>query len=780
MKALQAKREAEIRNARDAARDRTGVEQAAAAEDIPDETQNVAEVQANASAFADIEDALTEAHRALQEQAALYKRCAERAEAREREAATARLEAESALERLENERTEAEAQRERAEAVMAQVRERVAILDDREAEIEARELEATTGFQLLRQSKLELIEAEIKQLRRDELERLEAEKNSARERIEQAERRLGEQERRLDEEQSALSDALAQLRSERITLEQREHHLDVEIAARAAGEVQRSDRARHLAEAKAGVLEAELERRQQELLEIQAKWAPIGITDPRAVLQERDALRQKNHELQLELDSRLGHDSLDRLRLLEDQNRELKHENERLEYDLEEERQRVRNDHLNVQRVKQLTDSQRDFELITRAYEKRIDELSVKWKQVVGEHENRTDPVFPKCAALDEKSELAETGLEEHTPPDLERLARGLQAVMWKNDKLAYSIDDVSCVLGGMAMSRFHILEGMSGIGKTSLPLALASALNFRCEVIEVQAGWRDQHDLFGHYNSFERRFQEQPFLTALYEASTPRHRNRPFFIVLDEMNLSRPEHYFWTVLDKVDRKDSSPIELAPAGAGRKPMYLNEAGTGIAIPDNVWFIGTANQDESTLEFADKTYNRSFLMELPADPPFAKDRGTVEPYSLKALDTAFKAAVERHADDSHKVRKFLEILAPTLQEAGIRVTPRVKSQLEKFVPVVVAARGTHRGDERRRNGRRNSDDQGAVNPVTLAADQFIATKVLRRLRARFEVRGSYLDRLSQTFEKEWASTFAESDPTRCRQVLAEERQRRANS
>ena len=67
--------------------------------------------------------------------------------------------------------------------------------------------------------------------------------------------------------------------------------------------------------------------------------------------------------------------------------------------------------------------------------------------------------------------------------------------------------------------------------------------------IIEVQAGWRDRHDLFGHYNTFERRFQEEPFLLALYKAQTPRYRDRPFFIVLDEMNLARPEQYFSVLL---------------------------------------------------------------------------------------------------------------------------------------------------------------------------------------------------------------------------------------
>ncbi|GAA3300806.1 hypothetical protein GCM10020218_093330 [Dactylosporangium vinaceum] len=75
-------------------------------------------------------------------------------------------------------------------------------------------------------------------------------------------------------------------------------------------------------------------------------------------------------------------------------------------------------------------------------------------------------------------------------------------------------------------MSRLHLLEGMSGIGKTSLPVALAKALGTECAVVEVQAGWRDRTDLFGHHNTFERRFEESEFLQALYLAQTPRYRS--------------------------------------------------------------------------------------------------------------------------------------------------------------------------------------------------------------------------------------------------------------
>lgn len=59
-----------------------------------------------------------------------------------------------------------------------------------------------------------------------------------------------------------------------------------------------------------------------------------------------------------------------------------------------------------------------------------------------------------------------------------------------------------------MAMSRLHILQGISGTGKTSLPRLFARFANSGAgkegiKIVEVQAGWRDRQDLLGYYKRF-------------------------------------------------------------------------------------------------------------------------------------------------------------------------------------------------------------------------------------------------------------------------------------
>ena len=63
--------------------------------------------------------------------------------------------------------------------------------------------------------------------------------------------------------------------------------------------------------------------------------------------------------------------------------------------------------------------------------------------------------------------------------------------------------------------------------------------------------------DLFGFYNAFEKSYHETEFFNALYLANQPEYRDTLFFIILDEMNLSRPEHYFADFLSKLEQPEA-------------------------------------------------------------------------------------------------------------------------------------------------------------------------------------------------------------------------------
>lgn len=268
-------------------------------------------------------------------------------------------------------------------------------------------------------------------------------------------------------------------------------------------------------------------------------------------------------------------------------------------------------------------------------------------------------------------------------------------------------------------MSSLHILQGISGTGKTSLPRAFARAVGAECKVIEVQAGWRDRQDLLGHFNAFEHTFYETPFLKALYRALCPRHKDLPYFIVLDEMNLSHPEQYFADVLSAIETEQ--PLKLISSPAEPAPSRMELGGQEIRIGSNIWFVGTANHDETTKEFADKTYDRSHVMELPRHRETFQPIRILqrEPIALDALRTNFENARDRHQEAAEKAYAFLDdCLAETLDHRfKIGWGNRLQSQMNLYIPVVLASGGC----------------------LGEAIDHIVATKLVRKLRNRLENR-----------------------------------------
>lgn len=317
-----------------------------------------------------------------------------------------------------------------------------------------------------------------------------------------------------------------------------------------------------------------------------------------------------------------------------------------------------------------------------------------------------------------------------------------------------FSAHDLRCFLAGLAMSRLHLLQGISGIGKTSLPRDFAAAVGADCVVVPVAAEWRSPQDLMGYYNPFERRFYESAFTRALYQAQQPLHENKPFLIVLDEMNLSHPEQYFSDVLHVLELTRSTGdekllLELMTGRVDPAPRKL-ENGHKLVIPDNVWFIGTANQDETTVAFADKTYDRAHIIELPARPDHFKveEVRPISPFSTRAMSEQFAKAENRYTSEAELVQSFLDDLVDhTRSEFGITAGSRVGRQLARFVPVMVAAGGS----------------------AGEAADHLIATKLLRKLHGRVEIREDRLKSLREHLELEWTSF--DGDPWTPQQSLA---------
>lgn len=392
-----------------------------------------------------------------------------------------------------------------------------------------------------------------------------------------------------------------------------------------------------------------------------------------------------------------------------------------------------------------------------------VDELRARVDELTRQEDHRNP--MTALTSLDEKEELQ---AEAHTANPfknktitLDRFAEDLRhriATGVEGRTLYYAERDVRSFLGGLAMTRLMLLQGISGTGKTSLPLAFAKAVRGGIEVVEVQAGWRDRQDLIGYYNAFHRHYYATNFLQALYKAGTRAYRDRLFMMVLDEINLSRPEQFFADFLSALEQPmDQRRLTLVNDPLTEAPRLMVD-GRHLPIPPNVWFVGTANHDESTAEFADKTYDRAHVMEMPRKTEAAhfevQDRGSRNPLSYQALEAAFNDAAKAQATATSEAIAWLR-KAPFADDLQGRFRVgwgnRLEHQLARYLPVVVESGGS----------------------IGEAMDHLLVTKVLRKLKDRHDVRAAALEELSERLQTAWEGLDKANPPERCVSLIDEE-------
>lgn len=323
-----------------------------------------------------------------------------------------------------------------------------------------------------------------------------------------------------------------------------------------------------------------------------------------------------------------------------------------------------------------------------------------------------------------------------------------------KDERLYYTDNDIRAFLAGMAVSRLIILQGMSGTGKSSLPRIFSEAISGFNRLIPVESSWRDRNELLGYYNDFNKKFNAKSFTIELYRSTKKRCKEVPTFIVLDEMNLARIEYYFSDFLAILQEPDHDKwlIELVSSDMRTLPMELPEEvkqkmrkddptvfaiwekiersrqgdlksetsdeekemltsylaklgrltgakdlidGRKIRVTDNIWFIGTANQDESTFEISDKVYDRAQVVSLNRKGVSeGKYANTEKKYiSVTNLIKLFESAINAYKEKAEVEARLEELDAVLMDKFDISFGNRIVTQTVDFAAVFTAAGGS---------------------------------------------------------------------------------------
>lgn len=271
---------------------------------------------------------------------------------------------------------------------------------------------------------------------------------------------------------------------------------------------------------------------------------------------------------------------------------------------------------------------------------------------------------------------------------------------------LVYSKKDLINFHTSMKTKSFVILAGMSGTGKSQLiqcySLAIHSEIkNNRLLFIPVKPSWQDDSDLLGYLDTVNSVYRpgETGLVQFLKEASLEENKNECYIVCLDEMNLSRIEHYFSQFLSILERNsEDRSINLYNIINSSQVYNANDFPKNIKISENVFFVGTINTDETTHKFSDKVLDRSNVIEIELQN-FAEIKNKLSNFNSEKIDeessrfnqpsfTKFKGMVA--LDSSGKLRinelnllwDIHKIINRKISSSGIGM--RIVNQIEKYL------------------------------------------------------------------------------------------------
>lgn len=327
------------------------------------------------------------------------------------------------------------------------------------------------------------------------------------------------------------------------------------------------------------------------------------------------------------------------------------------------------------------------------------------------------EKVFPALSSVDARYEGYEAEKLISDSVDLHGLCEGFRNYLAKEEHLYYDRETIRLFVSGLNASRLILLEGLSGTGKSSLPRYFAKYVNGKATFVPVQATWRDRTNLLGYFNDFSKTYSETDFLAALYEANYDTDRINLF--VLDELNISRVEYYFADFLSVLEFPASEwKLKLMQLPMGFLPPLKLDDGV-VQIPENSYFVGTANRDDSTFTIADKVYDRAIPIDFENRNEAFEPTEEVSPIVLSAstLHELFMDAelVEENRFKAQDLEKFSQVTDFVYETFDVAFGNRVLNQIEKLVPVYIACGGTKEE----------------------VLDFILASKVLSKLEGRFE-------------------------------------------
>ena len=238
----------------------------------------------------------------------------------------------------------------------------------------------------------------------------------------------------------------------------------------------------------------------------------------------------------------------------------------------------------------------------------------------------------------------------------------------------------------------FVILTGLSGSGKTKLAQAFTQWISkdkTQYCIVPVGADWTNREPLLGFPNALDPESYVKPDNDALnLIINANKNRHLPYFLILDEMNLSHVERYFADFLSIMESNDSITLHK---GQDEK----DDVPSKIKLPPNLFIIGTVNIDETTYMFSPKVLDRANAIEFRISEEQIKEylegekKLDISKLEKKGIDMAKSfldiAANTSFDDTDHKnINKTLVEFFSELKKTGAEFGYRSASEIYRLI------------------------------------------------------------------------------------------------
>lgn len=263
-----------------------------------------------------------------------------------------------------------------------------------------------------------------------------------------------------------------------------------------------------------------------------------------------------------------------------------------------------------------------------------------------------------------------------------------------------YEKNEIFNILICITQGFLTVFAGEPGTGKTSICDTIAKILGLssmdndknRYLSISVERGWTSKNDLIGYYNPLTEKFTDS---TGLYAALSKLDKEKaenncihPYFVLLDEANLSQMEHYWasFIKLADADARRETKLHLAPVEAKDKEII-----TEVIVPDVLKFLATINNDHTTESLSPRLLDRAWIITLPI-PKGDFENKTVELasdcVSWETLAKLFGADYVEQSTTFDFAKNEIEFIYGLYEKNKRTVSPRSKMAIDDYLKVAL--------------------------------------------------------------------------------------------